>query len=248
MKATRLEYRLRYWIHVVIFVLGFTAPWDRWLHLDMIRTWQLLASWPAREHWLGFNAATIAVLILGIVFAFLGAALRTWGSAYMGASIVKDAAMHGQQMVASGPYRRMRNPLYLGTFLHTLAVGLLMPPSGAIFAIVLIGVFQIRLILAEEPFLEAKLGEAYRAYRARVPRLLPALAARVPDSGARPRWGLAFLGELYLWGVFLSLAVLGWRYNSMLILQGVLVSLGLSLVARAFLPQAPSVARESPQS
>lgn len=242
MKATSLEFRFRYWIHFVIYVLGFTAPWDRWVHLDSIRTWQLLASLPARQGWLGFSAATIAVLVLGIVFALTGAVLRTWGSAYLGVSIVKDSAMHGERIVAAGPYRRMRNPLYAGTFLHTLALALLMPPSGAVFTVVLIGFFQLRLILAEETFLAAKLGDVYREYRARVPRLLPALAARVPGSGAKPAWGLAFAGELYMWGVFVSFAALGWRYNSMLILQGVLVSLGLSLVARAFLPQAPSVA------
>jgi uncharacterized membrane protein len=41
-----------------------------------------------------------------------------------------------------------------------------------------------------------------------------------------------------MWGVFVSFVALGWRYNSLLIMQGVLVSLGLSLVVRAFLPKA----------
>jgi len=237
MKATALEFRLRFWIHVVIYVIGFTAPWDRWLHLDSIRTWQLLASWPARNRWLSFNGATIAVLVVGIVLALAGAVLRTWGSAYLGTSIVRAGAMRGDAMVAAGPYRRVRNPLYLGTFLHTLALALLMPPSGAIFTVVLVGAFQLRLILAEEDFLLAKLGERYREYRARVPRLVPAMSARVLDAGVRPAWGIAFLSEVYVWGAFVSFAALGWRYNSMLILQGVLVSLGLSLVARGFLPQ-----------
>jgi hypothetical protein len=40
-----------------------------------------------------------------------------------------------------------------------------------------------------------------------------------------------------MWGVFVSFAALGWRYNSLLIMQGVLVSLGLSLVVRAILPK-----------
>jgi hypothetical protein len=41
-----------------------------------------------------------------------------------------------------------------------------------------------------------------------------------------------------MWGVVVSFAVLGWRYNAVLILQGVLVSLGLSIIVRAFLPKA----------
>jgi protein-S-isoprenylcysteine O-methyltransferase Ste14 len=234
MKATAWEFRLRYWIHVAIYVLGFAAPWDRWLHLDSIRAWQWIASWPARSGWLSFSSATIAVLVAGIVLAFVAAALRTWASAYLGASVVHHAAMHGEQVVANGPYRRLRNPLYLGTFLHTLALALLMPTSGAIFTVVLIGLFQWRLMLAEEAFLGTKLGESYRQYCTQVPRLLPALRPRVPESGARGTWGTAFWGEIYMWGVFVSFAALGWRYNSILILQGVLISLGVSLVARGF--------------
>jgi hypothetical protein len=37
--------------------------------------------------------------------------------------------------------------------------------------------------------------------------------------------------------VVISFAVLGWRYNSILLIKGVLVSLGISLIVRAFLPK-----------
>ncbi|WP_035347329.1 methyltransferase family protein [Edaphobacter aggregans] len=237
MKASALEFRLRYLIHAVVYVLGFVAPWNRWLHLDTVRTWQWLASWPARAGWMSFSASTDVVLALGVVFALAGAVLRTWGAAYLSPGVVQDASMRGDRVVAAGPYRHMRNPLYLGTFLHTFALALLMLPSGALFTIVAIGLVQLRLMLAEEAFLQAKLGEPYRAYCAAVPRIVPSLRARVPESGARPSWGLGFLGEIYMWGVVLSFAALGWRYNALLIIQGVLVSLGVSLVARAFVPK-----------
>jgi uncharacterized SAM-binding protein YcdF (DUF218 family) len=103
-----------------------------------------------------------------------------------------------------------------------------------VVAIVLV---QLRLIGAEEPFLTAKLGESYVAYSAKVPRLLPAIQAKVADSAVRPTWGTAFVGEIYFWGAALSFAVAGWRYNAQLVTQGVIVSLGVSLVARAFLPK-----------
>jgi hypothetical protein len=45
------------------------------------------------------------------------------------------------------------------------------------------------------------------------------------------------LSEVYLWGVAISFGALGWMYNAVLILQGVLVSLGVSLVVRALLPR-----------
>jgi hypothetical protein len=169
----------------------------------------------------------------------MAAMLRTWASAYLGASIVQDGAMHGEGVVAAGPYRRVRNPLYLGTFLHTFALALLMPPSGAIFCVLAIGLFQLRLIAREQAFLVAKLGEPYRAYCSKVPSLLPSLTARVASSTVHPAWSTAFLGEIYFWGVAVSFAVLGWRYNAFLILRGVIISLGISLIARVFIPKHP---------
>jgi protein-S-isoprenylcysteine O-methyltransferase Ste14 len=237
MKATAFEFRFRFLIHAVIFLLGFTAPWNNWLHLDSIRTWQFLAAWPARSGWVSFSAATIGVLVAGILCALLAAVLRTWASAYLGASVVQAGAMHGDDVIAAGPYRYVRNPLYLGIFLHTLALALLMPTSGAVFCIVAIGLFQLRLISGEEAFLTAKLGESYAAYCAKVPRLIPSLTPRMPNSGAQPKWATGFLGEIYMWGAFLSFAALGWRYNAMLIIQGILISLGISIVVRAFIPK-----------
>ncbi len=241
MKATALEFRFRYLIHALFYGLGFITPWNKWLHLDTVRTWQWLASWPSRAGWLGFNASTVAVLVVGVLFAVTAALLRTWGAAYLGSSVVQDAAMHGDRLVAAGPYRYMRNPLYLGTYLHTFALALLTMPSGALFMLVTIGVLQLRLIGAEEAFLTEKLGEPYRAYCAVVPRIIPSLRPRLASSAVKPVWGVAVLGEIYMWGVAFSFAALGWMYNSILILQGVMVSLGLSLVMRALLPKQGAV-------
>jgi protein-S-isoprenylcysteine O-methyltransferase Ste14 len=237
MKASPTEFRFRFLIIAVIFFLGFVAPWNYWLHLDSIRTWQLLAAWPARSGWISFGAATIIVLLFGILCALKGAVLRTWGSAYLGASIVQDPAMQGAGVVAAGPYRHVRNPLYLGTFAHTFALALLMPPSGAIFCVLAVGLFQLRLIAAEESFLAAKLGEPYLAYCTKVSRLWFAIKPRVPASATQSNWYMAFFGEIYMWGVVITFAVLGWRYNSILLIKGVLISLGLSLIMRAFLPK-----------
>jgi protein-S-isoprenylcysteine O-methyltransferase Ste14 len=237
MKATALEFRLRFVLGLIIYLLGFLAPWNSFLHLDSIGTWQFLAAWPARNGWIGFSAATIAILVFGIICALVGALLRTWANAYLEPSIVQAGAMYGDSVVAAGPYRHLRNPLYLGTMIHTLALALLMPPSGAIFSIVVIAFIQLRLIAAEESFLTTKLGAPYLDYCAKVPRLLPSFIARVPASAAQPNWLTAFLSEIYMWGVFISFAMLGWRYNSVLIIKGVLISLGLSLIVRAFLPK-----------
>ena len=112
------------------------------LHLDTIRTWQLLAALVYRPGWLSFSAATIAILVLGICCGVCGGFAAYLGFGLPGISVVQVAGLHGEEVVAAGPYRWMRNPLYIGTFLHTLALALLMPPSGAVFCIIVVGSFS----------------------------------------------------------------------------------------------------------
>ena len=246
-KATAFEYRFRYLLHTAIVVVGFVAPWNDLLHLDPpgpnAHVWGILAANLARLDVGGIASAFNLLLVIAIVCAFAGAWLRTWGAAYLGADIVQSRSMHSAQaqtetgVLQDGPFRYVRNPLYIGTFLHTLALSLLMPRSGGIFCIVAICLLQIRLILAEEAFLGAKIGAPYAAYRALVPRLLPTLRPRVAAACLHPRWPQAFLGEIYMWGVALSFAFAGWRYNAWLVTQCVVVSFGISIVARAFAPK-----------
>ena len=245
--ASPIEYRFRYLLHLVIYLLGFTAPWNYALHLDPsgpnAHVWGLLA---INLSTLGMHNIAYAfdlLLSLAIAFAFAGAFLRTWGSAYLGINVVQSRSMHTAQaataigILQDGPFRHMRNPLYLGTFLHTLALALIMPRSGAIFAITAIGVMQIRLILAEESFLLVKLGAPYSAYCALVPRILPSPRPRVAATGLEAQWTQALLGEIYMWGVAGSFAFAGWRYNESLLAQCIIVSLGISLVIRAIAPK-----------
>src|SRR5579875_2001592 len=237
MMASRLEYRFRYLLHVLIYVLGFWPFWEPWLGLTTKSTWLNLSAAMARAGWLSFEAATSVLLVVAIVFAALGAGMRVWGAAYIGSGVVASPAMQGQVLLADGPYRRSRNPLYLGTLLHTIGVSLLMAPAGAVFAIAAIWILQVRLAMAEEPFLASRFGEAYRAYEARVPRFLPSPKPQVPAGGQRPHWLQAALGESYLIGVVITLAGFGWDFNALPLMKGILISLGVSLVLRAMLPR-----------
>src|SRR5258708_9907734 len=97
MKATPFEFRFRFFILAVIYILGFAAPWNYWLHLDSIRTWQLLAAWTARSGWINFSAATLVVLLIGILFPLLRAFLPTRGTAYL-----RPSAVHAHPIQAYG--------------------------------------------------------------------------------------------------------------------------------------------------
>lgn len=240
MRATSLEYRLRFLLHAIIFFLGFWCPWLDHNSLAAKSSWLVLASWCAHHGWLTFFTATDAVLVIALAFILVAAWFRVWGSAYVGADVVHSSSMHGRTLLAGGPYRRTRNPLYLGTLLHTIGLSILMPVTGAIFTIALVWLLQIRLALAEEPFLAARFGQPYLDYKARVPRFLPSPTPLVASAGQRARWLFALLGEFYFVAVVFVLGIWGWKFNAQPLQRGVLISLGLWLVIRGLMPRAKS--------
>jgi protein-S-isoprenylcysteine O-methyltransferase Ste14 len=235
MRATAFEYKYRFLIHAVIYILSFQVPWNNLLNLTDESTWLLISNSLWRHGVFPFLTAADFILVVALLFLALAAWLRTWGSAYVGASVVHSGAMHSNAMLADGPYRRTRNPLYLGTLLHTIGLAIIMTPSGAVFAIVLIWILQIRLALAEEPFLATRFGQPYLDYKAAVPRFLLSLRARVSAAGQQPRWLQAMLGELYFIGAFIVVAIFGWNFNVQLLRRGFLITLGVWLIVRAFM-------------
>jgi len=228
MRATPFEFRFRFVFILGIVLLGF---WSPGLHTSSV--WMLASGWLAHQHWLSIQTASVAIGAIAFACAVAAALLRTWGSAWLGPEIVLSRQMHSNAVVAGGPFRYVRNPLYLGLTLNLIALAVLMPLPGAIFAVVATIFFLLRLTCAEE----AKLAETpgYRAYAAKVPRLLPSLTPRVPASPAHPNWIRGLLGELYFWGAAISFAVLLPQYSAIAITRGVLLSFGIGLVARGLM-------------
>jgi protein-S-isoprenylcysteine O-methyltransferase Ste14 len=76
--------------------------------------------------------------------------------------------------VIAGPYTRLRNPLLVGLIVALAGVALAMQSIAigvaALTAAVAAHVWVVRV---EEPRLQARFGEAYREYLARVPRWMP---------------------------------------------------------------------------
>jgi hypothetical protein len=170
------------------------------------------------------------------LIAATGAVFRIWGSAWLGHSVVLDSRMHGASLMADGPYRYVRNPLYLGVCCMIAALALLMPATGALFVLIAVPSFLFCLILGEEAFLGARIGETYRLYLRTVPRLLPRLRTTLAPTGNKPRWLQAVLSEINPVGVFITIAFLSWTYDNRLMVKAIVVTFGLSLIVRALLP------------
>ncbi|HEV2386104.1 MAG TPA: isoprenylcysteine carboxylmethyltransferase family protein [Candidatus Acidoferrales bacterium] len=202
MQATLFEFRHRWWVIFFLFFAAFSA-----YSFDRANCGVAIADWLARR-WgatAGANGYRV-VFAAGALLVALAAWLRTWGTAYLRAEVMRDSQVHAERLLADGPYRHVRNPLYLGNILLAAGIGLMASRIGFLVLSLGMTIFVVRLILREEAELVRGQGEAYRRYCAAVPRLAPSLVPRVPAGGNRPRWGQAVAAESMYWLLSGSLA------------------------------------------
>lgn len=137
-----------------------------------------------RRHVLAFLIGVIGVLLIfggslqselahenieayGLALMLVGIGGRLWSILYIGGR--KSA-----EVVSSGPYSVMRNPLY---FFSTIAAAGVGAQTGSFVITALAAAFCATafyiVALREERFLKAELGAPYLAYLERVPRFFP---------------------------------------------------------------------------
>ena len=224
-------------IMAAIVIVGFWAPWIQlWGIGSRISLLEWLALEFSRLGLLSFTVATPVVIVCGSLIAAIGAVLRIWGAAWLGHGVVLNGQMKASALMADGPYRYVRNPLYLGLVCMLAVLALLMPASGALIVSIAAPAFLFSLILGEESFLAASIGEPYRAYLRSVPRLVPRLRTTLTPTGNKPNWIQAILSELNPIGVFIAIAFLSWTYDERLMDRAIIITFGISLIVRALLP------------
>lgn len=125
---------------------------------------------------LGADVLAIVTQAMGIAAAIVGLVLLVWS--------LRRFAVDGKgtlapwdpptRLVVRGPYRYVRNPMISGVLFILLGESLvLVSPHHLIWTIIFFVANAIWIPLHEEPALEASFGDAYRQYRANVPRVLP---------------------------------------------------------------------------
>jgi protein-S-isoprenylcysteine O-methyltransferase Ste14 len=76
-----------------------------------------------------------------------------------------------RHLVVRGLYRYTRNPMYNGVLAVLVGEAWLFRSTALLlYAVVIFTMFHLFVVLYEEPALESRFGESYRAYRAAVPR------------------------------------------------------------------------------
>jgi protein-S-isoprenylcysteine O-methyltransferase Ste14 len=158
-------------------------------------TWRRLVAF-------GFAGATLALarpaasplqpwgIHAGAATAVLGEALRIWGCGHL---------RKNQDVISSGPYAHVRNPLYLGTLL--ILVGFCLAAGDAV---VLFGLLPAGLLVfagyytpkkerVESDRLRRRFGRRFDAYRAAVPGYVPRITRW--SGASRARWSAALVVE-----------------------------------------------------
>ena len=116
------------------------------------------------------------VQVPGLVIAIFGAAVALW---CIGAFALVGRGTPApfdppREFVAVGPYRYVRNPMYLGAAAVILGAGLMLrSPSAVAVALFFVALAHVFVRLYEEPTLEQRFGESYLRYKTSVNRWLP---------------------------------------------------------------------------
>ncbi|GEM_PF-611929 len=199
------EFRFRAFVSFIIYFVGFSAGWaiDGMLGGAGVPTYVLLG-----RRWGGAGIHAIAAIIAA--FAVAGFLMRWWGSSYHQAGVVFGRRIETGTLTASGPYRYVRNPLYLGSMLQAVGISALGPPPATALILIAFTAFIYRLIFLEERQLRATQGDAYARYCAQVPRLVPRLRpGMLLETGQRPNTLYGFVTELGSFGFAVWLSYLG---------------------------------------
>ncbi len=151
-------------VRAAVYAAAFMALWA-WLawraHLVDARLGLYGPSW--------LPAAGVALMVLGLALAL--ACVATFVVRGKGTPAPFDAP---REFVAGGPYRWVRNPMYIGAFLALVGYALCGGSLAALgVAFLLLAAAHVFVVLYEEPALESRFGTSYLAYKRSTPRWIP---------------------------------------------------------------------------
>ena len=130
-----------------------------------------------------FSRPTLTSALIGAIPLIFGEFLRLWAVGYAGGATRSRTLGAASDLVTTGPYAHVRNPLYLGNLLLSLGVCVIANVYWMII-VLLIGYFiqYLPIIASEEAYLRDFCGTAYQTYYTAVPRFIPRLRSYASPS------------------------------------------------------------------
>ena len=133
-----------------------------------------ITSWEFRPAFLGFEVTR--VIGLALIIAGIPGLIDSFGRFALQGLGTPAPIAPPQNLVVTGFYRYVRNPMYVAVVGVTVGQALLFG-DGRLFwygALVWLA-FHLFVVLYEEPTLQRQFGMEYEAFRANVPRWVPRL-------------------------------------------------------------------------
>jgi protein-S-isoprenylcysteine O-methyltransferase Ste14 len=133
-----------------------------------------------RSYWWPFPASTIgevALAAVAVILSFASSLLSMRAIQTLGKQWTFEArVIQGHELITSGPYFVVRNPIYLGMFGLMISIGLVFATWWAqLIAVVLFLIGNQIRIRAEEQLLRETFRSQFDDYARRVPAFLPRL-------------------------------------------------------------------------
>lgn len=156
-----------------ILALAFFAPfWFGGIILYiLLPNWIAFLSIPLPDWFRFIMAAITATSIPFIIWGY-----RTLGKNWVHAlEPTQFLQKKHDELVTSGPYRHVRNPIYLGCFVFIIALALVAANWLLLLPVLFITPIIYAQIPNEERMLIDRFGDEYREYMKRTPRIIPKL-------------------------------------------------------------------------
>jgi protein-S-isoprenylcysteine O-methyltransferase Ste14 len=155
---------------VVPTTVAVVVPW-------LLTGWRLGASWPAPVVFAVIGVVCIAVGAVALIDSFARFVMDGLGTPAPPAPT--------EELVVTGLYRWVRNPMYLAVELVVVGQALLLRQASLLVYAAIVGAAVAAFVyLYEEPTLTERYGARYLAYQAAVPRWIPRRTRRSAGAGA----------------------------------------------------------------
>ena len=144
--------------------------------LLMVGFWAVLVVQPVLLPRLGLSTAAwwgLAIQAVGLALILCGLALHWWARSHLKHFYVEDVQfLAGQYLVDTGPYSRVRHPVFSSFFLIALGMILVNPALTTLAMVVYVAIDFSSAARQEEALLSEKLPE-YTGYMQRTGRFIP---------------------------------------------------------------------------
>jgi len=117
-----------------------------------------------------------SVLILGVVVTWIGVALAIWARHHLAENWSSRVTIkQGHELIRTGPYSRLRHPIYTGLLLATLGSAIAVGEWRSLVGVCLVLAAYSFKAKQEEAMLTQQFGEKFQEHRKHTGFLLPKL-------------------------------------------------------------------------